>query len=54
MIHCGLCNKQVKDGEWEKHVASKEHQESLKNPQLRMQRYLEHQEEQARRMAGEG
>jgi len=34
MVHCGLCNVDIPDGNWDKHKKSKQHQKYLNDPTL--------------------
>jgi len=34
MMHCGLCNVDIPDGDWDKHKKSQQHQKYLNNPAL--------------------
>lgn len=43
MIHCGLCEKDLKEGEtWKEHRDSKEHQANLLDPLKRMKQMEKH------------
>lgn len=52
MLRCGVCNVDIPDGDWDKHVKSEQHQQYLKNPALLNTLFRENQANLFRAMIG--